>query len=244
VAWRRLVPCIVACCLAPASLLAHEPLRVSLEPVPLYVQGELSHAFTLEGRPPSHLAAGDSLVYSNTYDSFYNPPAWYPPGAGISFADDLHLTLPGRLTQFWFFFYEPYQTVVRPTVSFYANDENDSHLGSLLAGPYALGPYRWGAYKVHVTVQDTVFVGQNLWFALSFESPTSGAVLANPPFIGSSHDVYYDFTLGRTERFVGAFANIYLQVRVEPQPVGVEAVTWSHVKALYHSPAAARSGAP
>jgi len=237
VIWRRLALCIVACCILSTSSLAREPLRISLEAVPLHVQGDRVEMFTQVSSEAPGVAAADSLVYSNTHYTFYNPLAWYPPGEGVTFADDLHLTLPGRLTQFWFFYHEPYQNAVRITASLYANEEGDVRVGRLLAGPYALGPFRWGAYKVHVTVQDTVFVEQDLWFALRFESGSAGPVLANPPFVGGSHDVYYDFARGQTGTFAGAFANIYLQVRVDPQTVGVEPVTWSQVKALYRPPA-------
>jgi hypothetical protein len=241
---RRLFPCIVACAVFPFDSQAREPVRVSLEPVPLHVQGEISPVFVPDLAPGSSSVSGDSLVYSNTHYNFYSPLAWFPPGEGITFADDLHLTLPGRLTQFWFFYHEPYQNLVRITASFYANEGDDDRVGRLLAGPYSLGPFRWGAYRVHVTVQDTVFLDQDVWFALRFESWSAGAVLANPPFVGGSHDVYYDFDSGQTSTFVGALANIYLQVRVDPESVGVETATWSQVKALYRAPPGRQSGDP
>jgi len=240
--WRHFLHCIVACGLFATA--SRADVRVSLEPVPFLVQGEDSPAFLLDASPAASPAGADSLVYSNTHFTFYNPLAWFPPGAGVTFADDLHLTLPGLLTQFWFFYHEPMQNSVRVTAAFYANDSNDEQLGGLLAGPYSLGPFRYGAYKVHVTVSDPVFLPQDVWFSLRFESWSAGAVLANPPFVGSSHDVYYDFSLGRTGNFSGAFANIYLQVRVDPQAVGVESATWSQVKALYRSPPLAASNAP
>jgi len=77
-------------------------------------------------------------------------------------------------------------------------------------------------------------------FALSFESPTAGTLMANPPFVGTSNPTYYNFVRGQTEQLFSAEgpvpANFYLQVFVSPTPVAVEAATWSKVKALYHVP--------
>lgn len=241
--WSRRLPWILVASALPSSSLARDALRVSLEPIPMHVQGEASPAFENAAGPVANLVTSDSLVYSNTHYNFYIPNAWFAPGAGVTFADDLHLTLPGRLTQFWFLFTELNPIVVPITVSFYENDAADGSVGKLLAGPYSLGPYRWGSYRAHITVRDTIFVGRDLWFAMRFESDSAGAGLANPPFVGNSHDLYYDFALGRIGKFQGALANIYMQVRVEPQPVGIATATWSQVKALYR-PAPRFQGPP
>lgn len=227
----RLLP-LPAVILALASSIVHadDRLQVTAVPVPWLVQGEAAGALGYP-TPGASASATDSLVYSNTN---YSAGYIFSAGAGVQFADDIHLTLPGRLTQFFFFFVEPEPTPIRFTVAFYANDAGDTGIGARLGGPYVLGPFRWGAYRVHATVQhDTVQLDRDAWFGVSIASPSAGLVLADAPFVGASHDLYYDWGLGRTGRFSGAAANFYLQVFVVPETVPVTPSTWSAVKSLF-----------
>ena len=215
--------------LAASAVHADDRLRVTAVPIPVLVQGEPGVLGDLA--PDPRLAATDSVVYSNTN---YSAGYIFSAGTGVQFADDIHLTLPGRLTQFYFFYVEPEPNVVSFTVDFYANDPDDTGIGAHLGGPYELGPFRWGVYFVHASVQhDTVQLGRDAWFAIRISTPTAGLVLADPPFVGTSHDLYYDGGLGRTGQFAGAAANFYLRVFVVPEPVAVTQTTWSNVKALF-----------
>lgn len=209
---------------------AGNQLQVKAVPIPWLVQGEAAGAF---GAPDSDVVTTvtDSLVYSNTN---YAAGFIYGAGLGVMFADDIHLILPGRLTQFYFFYVEIEENPLRFTVAFHANDATDTGLGPVVGGPYQLGPFRWGAYRVHASLtQDTVRLDRDAWFAASIASPSAGLVLADPPYVGTSHDLYYDAGLGGTGRFSGAAANFYLQVFVVPESVPVGSATWSAVKALF-----------
>jgi len=148
------------------------------------------------------------------------------------------------VTQFYFFFVEPESHPVNFTIAFYANDATDTGLGALRGGPYVIGPIRWGTYRVHVTMTDSVPVrlDRDAWFAASIASPTAGLVLADPPLVGASHDLYFDSGLGRMGQFIGAAANFHLRVFVEPEPLPVTQTSWSAVKALFR-PSAPRPAA-
>ena len=232
-----LTSALVAC-----PLYAQDGLRVSLSPMPWHVQGEASAVPPLDAGPGA-VTATDSLVYSNTHYGYFEPPAWFPAGAGVTVADDVHMIMPGRVTQFFFFYNEPVSILVEATVSIYAN-AGDGSVGRLLAGPYAFGPYRWGAYRVHASFNQPVPLEADLWFAVSFSSASAGLVMANPPFTGTSEPTYYDFTQGRTAQLYNSQgpvpANFYLQIYVDPEPVAVAPATWSQVKALYHPAIGAR----
>ncbi len=230
----------VTCVLFAGSVYAQDGVRVSLTPVPWLVQGE---AAAPADAGPSTVAATDTLVYGNTNINYFSPLAWFPAGAGVTVADDVHMLKAGRITQLFFSFYEPVSVVVRPTVTLYAN-QDDISLGSILAGPYALGPYRWGAYNVRLTFSTPVPLEANLWFALSFDSATAGTVMANPPFAGTSNVTYYNFTSGQPEQLSGSEgpvpSNFYLKIHVEKEPVAVHGATWSQIKALYRPARGAR----
>ena len=243
---RRFSFAVLACGLVASPALAVEPLQVKLHSVPWHVHGETAGGFLA---PPDHdflTAEADSFVYSNT--DLVHPvgdprPYLWNPGEGLMFADDVHMLLRGRLTEFHFFFVQPVRVGTRFSIAFYDNDADDLRVGPLLAGPYTVGPYVPGAHIVVVPVQlDTIVVGPDLWFAFAIQSPSAGIGLAHPPYVGWSHPFFYDFAAGRTQTFAGGVpGNFYLRLKVVPESLPVQQVTWGAVKGLFRHPQGGRS---
>ena len=202
--------------------------------IPWHVQGETAGNLFAPLDDDFLTAEADSEAYTNS--DLFNFLYW-SPGEDITFADDAHLLFAGKLTQFYFFFAQPVRTGTRFTIAFYANDPDDSAVGPLQAGPYELGPYVPGAHVVHYTVPgDKVVIGPDVWFAVTIHNPSAGLALANPPRVGTTHPVFYDFGAGGLRTFEGAPGNFYLRIKVIPTALPVQQVTWSAVKALFHSP--------
>ena len=184
-------------------------------------------------RPPGlqpAVALTESIAYRN------NPTrmAYFNPGANSLFADDLHMLFPGKLANFTVGIYKDSQTPpTQATFAFYANDPTDSGVGALLAGPYVIPTLIPGPRAYEVIAPDSAEVPQHVWFAVMFSTLFPGMIASNNAVVGVSHDLYWDFDHGGALQLPQPPANFAIEVRLYPEPVAVEPVTWTHIKALY-----------
>ena len=231
----RLFALVLASGLVAAGAHADPPSPGETRALPWHVQGETAGNLFAPIGDDFLTAEADSEAYTNS--DLFNFLYW-SPGEDITFADDAHLLFAGKLTQFWFFFAQPVRTGTSFTISFYENDPDDLAVGPLQAGPFECGPYVPGAHVVHYTVPgDKVVIGPDVWFAVTIHNPSAGlALAAYQPRVGSTHPTFYDFSLPGLRTFEGAPGNFYLRLKVIPEPLPVEQVTWSAVKALFRPP--------
>jgi hypothetical protein len=215
---------------------AAEPLRsVRATPWSASEVPERPFANPVVIRPPGLpmiTAPNESIAYRD--DRLHQPGFYFSPGADSLFADDLHMLFPGRLTNFTIGIYKiPKTPVTSATFYFYANDPNDSGVGALLAGPYVIGTLlpEYRAYEV--IAADSAQVNQHVWLAVKFSTGFASLVLGEEAVVGVSHDVYWDFENGGASQLPVPPANFLFEVRLIPDLVPVEPVTWTHIKALY-----------
>ncbi len=238
----RHVACLILWIVAVPGL-AGESVQLASAPGS-WQEEELSPNGQVNDSPP--VTAGDSILsYRNSHYNYYNPRVYFAP-EGQMVADDIHMTMPGRLRTFRYIFGTPIPEAIRATVAFYANPD-DASIGPLVAGPYEMGPFGGDTRRITYTVTNPVPVPKDLWFAIQYQSVYTGSLLANGAFVGTSHDLFYNLTLEQTTQLGGpcmgppvpiCVANMYLEVYLIPDIMPIQATTWSQVKALFHVPPA------
>lgn len=170
-----------------------------------------------------------------------------PPGADMIWAEDVHLTEGGMLARLWFAYYmDPdFHELAYMSLWVYENDAEDTIAPdpeNPLLGPIVFGPLvpptdsRIPAYAY--ILPQRIPVGKDLWLAVQFTHDNPGLVVAKgEPRVGTTHDMFYDFSSGKTTQLPGYPSNFVFEVRVDPV-TAVQDVTWSGIKALYvdHEP--------
>jgi hypothetical protein len=224
---RVLVVLAVLLGAAPSALAASRaaPTPQPL-PSPLSIQHDVIHLQS---------AQGCGTVYSCTQNALGQ---YYPAGAGVEVADDLHMVGFGHLCGVDLGYYKSTPGTTGAAIAFYANDPTDSvQPMALLAGPYVLTDLPSGSHVLHLDLEPgtgSPDLTQDIWLGVSFSTDETGLFVAGPPELGSSHNLFYMTPPGEANQFCeGAPANFYLVVRVNESTVPVGTTTWGRLKQLY-----------
>jgi len=221
---------------APAVTLAAPDTTVllpyDLQPIDLEKNPMRSHFRNLGKRTPSSVLE-DSLVYDNSNAS----NLVFRPGFGFEVADDVHMLAGGRLTRFRIAYGEATPgALVSIIILFYENtpDNQPPTPGRLIAGPFLIPGLPGGTNMITLVPPISFFLPKDIWWASAYASPTSGPILADPPSIGSSDNLFYDVDRSRFGDFGDtAPANFFLQIYLEDVETAVAEKTWSEIKSLY-----------
>ncbi len=211
-----------ALALAASAANAGPPVRVT--PLPL------DGAFQFD--PP----ARTTLLCATAYSNMVNFAYYYPAGSGKEVIDDLHLTGSGDLCGFSFTYTSANSATTDATVTFYANDGPGGSPGSVVAGPFYYYGLPRSNHPFSAQVPEGVSViGPIIWLGVSFTEPTTGLLLANPPSIGASDDLFYQRPEESFMSFGGnPVANFTLTVQIDsPSPIRVS--SWGAIKTIYRN---------
>lgn len=172
-----------------------------------------------------------TLAFSNmAYNS-----GWYTSSPGTNSAlDDLHMTTGGVLTGFDFGYNKTTAGTTAATVTFYANDANNTAPTTLVAGPYTVSGLPSGINSWHVDVSDGKVIGRDVWMGVAFSTTSTGHLIYNPPTVGTSADYWYQFapTAGYNTFGGNPKANFYSAVYVA-SVTPVAPATWGGIKKLF-----------
>jgi hypothetical protein len=225
----RLLLALAALAGTASIALAAVPRGVSPLPAPSPLILQRS-AVTLE------LSTACPAVYANTQ----NPLSlYYPAGAGVEVADDLHMASPGHLCGIDFAYYKDTPGTTTAAIAFYANDPMDSiQPFVLLAGPYVVSDLPTGTNYIHLDLEPGTGMPdltQDIWVGISFSTDATGLLVANPPELGSSHDLSYLTPPGEPITFCDPeqLASFYLAVYANEFTVAADGTSWGRLKQLY-----------
>jgi hypothetical protein len=220
----------LACLVGTASLaLAATPPGVSPLPTPTPLALQRS-VVSLEA------SAVCPAAYSNTLNAV---SLYYPAGAGVEVADDLHMVSPGHLCGIDFGYYKDTPGTTGAAIAFYANDPTDSvQPFALLAGPYVVNDLPTGTNHVHLDLEPGTGppdLTQDIWVGISFSTDATGLLVSSPPELGGSHDLCYLTPPGEPLTFCDPelWANFCLAVYVNDFTVAAGGTTWGRLKQLY-----------
>lgn len=175
------------------------------------------------------------LLYSNTANlSGY----YFPAGAGVEVADDLHMVGPGHLCGIDIGYFKESLGPTSAAIAFYANDPTDGIPPfMLLAGPYVVSDLPSGVHVLHLDLEPGVGmpdVTEDIWLGISFSTDSTGLLLSDPPTLGSSHGGFYWTPPGEyTPLCNGMPGNFCLAVYANEFTVPVTGTTWGSLKRLY-----------
>lgn len=219
---------VLAVLIGSASLALAAP-RVTVTPLPAPAPPALEKS-VVRMQPTSTCGA----AYSNIQASGY----YHPAGAGVEIADDLHMTAPGHLCGIDFAYFKSTPGTTGAAIAFYANDPSDSiQPFMLLAGPYVVSNLPSGVNTIHVDLEPGTGppdLSQDIWLGISFSTDSTGLLLADPPTLGSSHDLFFWTPPGEFTEFCdGLVGNFYLAVYTGEFTVPTATTTWGKLKQLY-----------
>jgi hypothetical protein len=159
----------------------------------------------------------------------------YATVPGKVIADDLHMVSPGHLCGIDFGYVKTTAGTTTATITFYANNSVDGMPPSvLLAGPYVVSDLPSGTHVIHVELESGVGppdLTQDVWLGISFSTTSTGFLLANPPDLGSSHDLCYVGT--SLLPAMGWIRNFCAAVYANDLTVPAGGSTWGQIKQLY-----------
>jgi hypothetical protein len=218
---RRLLPlAVVLVGLASTLSLASAPARADSGQIAYFLVG-----------PDGRINPTTQNSTATATDIFRNDP-----GTAVSFAqngqmwaDDVHAIGSGPLLGFQLFFQGSPTDSFDVTVAIYSWSGDAVPPGPAIVGPYTfkVSPFAIGAGIGFVSGP---VVGPDMWLAISFSDPTMGLWLHDPPSIGTSHDLFWNFATNSDLTFPsGPVANAVCYVTVDV-PTPVEPTTWGKIK--------------
>lgn len=197
---------LVTVLLLGATALANAQLRLTAQPVPAGVN------LGNNGLVPQ--VAPD---YSNTttFTGYY-----YPAGAGVIVADDVHRTTSLPIAQISFAYYAP---TTAPDVTMYIyNNVGDSTLPAALIASYGLGTLNGsGAWSYTISLPTPLGAPADLWIGFSFSAANAGLLTFSPPTVGTSHDLFTINNAGPYWFGGNPPANFYLETVPVPEPTSL-----------------------
>lgn len=220
---------VLAVLLASASLAVAAPLG-AVKPLPAPLP-----TVAPKGAAALAPAATCPLLYSNTTNlSGY----YFPAGAGVEVADDLHMVGQGHLCGIDIGYFKESPGVTSAAVAFYVNDATDGMSPfMLLAGPYVLSNLPSGVHFMHLDLEPGTGIPdltQDVWLGVSFCTDSTGLLMSDPPTLGSSHSGFYWTPPGEyTPLCDGSPGNFCLAVYANEFTVPTDATTWGRLKQLY-----------
>ncbi len=215
--------------LLPVLLLGATVAIADVSPVTRAISLPL-HGAELQ-RPQTTAPPAGSLSFSNTA---YNS-GWYTSSPGTNSAlDDLHMAAGGVLTGFDFGYIKTTAGTTTATVTFYANDANNTAPSLLVAGPYVVTGLPSGTNAWHVEVGDSNVLGKDVWMGVAFATTSTGHLIYNPPTLGTSADYWYQFapTAGYNTFGGNPRANFYSAVYTA-SATPVAPASWGGIKQLF-----------
>jgi hypothetical protein len=159
---------------------------------------------------------------------------YYPAGSGKEVIDDIHLATSGTFCGFSFTYTSRNDATTDAIVTLYANDGPGGGPGTVIHGPiYYYGLPR-SNHPFSVQVPEGVsLIGPVIWMGVSFTEPTTGLLVANPPTVGASDDLFYQRPEETFMNFGGnPVANFALTVQID-SPSPVKASSWGALKTIY-----------
>lgn len=181
-------------------------------------------------------STGCPAIYSNLQNA---ASLYYPAGAGVELADDLHMVMPGHLCAVDFGYYKATPGTTGAAIAFYANDAlNSIQPFMLLAGPYVVNDLPTGTNLIHLELEPGTGMPdlmQDIWVGISFSTDETGLLVSNPPELGTSEDLYYITPPGQATTFCDPelVANFCLAVYANEFTVPAATTTWGTLKQLY-----------
>jgi hypothetical protein len=139
-------------------------------------------------------------------------------------ADDLHMVGVGYLDAYKIGYYSP-NGVTGCTTRFWTTDANDNT--AVYLGGYYVGGLAQGAYIYTITVAPTIHLGPDVWMSQEYDMTGAGALMYDPPTIGTSHNYFADPTAAMPNYswFGGTpVANFCEAVHVVPEPGTIAAL--------------------
>jgi len=126
-------------------------------------------------------------------------------------ADDLSMTGSGYLDMYKIGYSSP-------TVTSCVTHIWDLHTGNYLGG-FQVDGLNAGAWIYTITVAPTLHVSDYILFSQEYSATGAGALIFDPPTIGSSQDYLLDMSANQWVSFGGnPVANLYTAVHVVPEP--------------------------
>ncbi len=186
----------------------------------------------------SEVALEPSAVCPAIYDNvlhFATAGYGYYTTPGRVIADDLHMISPGHLCGIDLGYAKLTAGTTSATIRFYANDPADGGPPSLLlAGPYVVNDLASGSHIVHVDLEPGVGppdLPQDIWLGISFSTTNTGWLFADPPDLGTSHDLGYAGTILMTTQLYPR--NYCAAVYASDLIVPTSGPTWGRIKQMY-----------
>jgi hypothetical protein len=180
--------------------------------------------------PPNSLNACLAM-YDNTVNAtgFFNPV-----GANTEVMDDLSMAMDGDLCSFAFAYSKTTAGTTDATVTIYTNNAVDDPPGAAVAGPFVINGLPTGTNGVLFNyVGPPLAIPADVWFAVKFNTASTGLLIYNPPIAGASDDYYYQLPDAAYFYFGGdPVANFYIQLTTDG-PTPTEKSTWGQIKTLY-----------
>ncbi|MEP0767150.1 MAG: PEP-CTERM sorting domain-containing protein [Fimbriimonadia bacterium] len=196
------------------------------------VSGELQQWRIGNGAP----TPGPLTLYDNTDPSSFS--GYYFPGDPVNFwgvCDDVHMTSGGLINGFEFVYYDPVGNTALTQVEwavFEMSTYDTGPVGAYVSGGILTGLPGDGLWQVQVdlTGGGEFVASADLWFCMAFagaysDSPEAGWVIYDPPVVGSSHDLFLNFSDQALYNFNGApVASFGLRMYAVPEPGALAAI--------------------
>jgi hypothetical protein len=167
--------------------------------------------------------SGSEPLYVNTLDVGY----FFPAGAGVAVADDLQMASLGIVTGFDFAYYDSGPSgFTDAEVRFYENGPLPSQLIASF-GLYGLMTDPTTAFAVSTDLTGTGYefaASRDIVMEISFSSPTAGWLLADPPVVGESRDLFWIDGEGPYWFDGDPRANFLAEIYSVPEPAGPAAL--------------------
>jgi hypothetical protein len=146
----------------------------------------------IAGAGPSANSLG-LVDYSNNF--YWH--GWYRVGGGVLAVDDVHRTSSLDIVGADFVYASESGTDSTATLFFFSNPGGlDDPTQAAFLASYDVGPVAPGWTLVHYDLPAPLPAPQDLWMGLRFGNDTVSLVLADPPAIGTSHDLFARDTNG------------------------------------------------
>lgn len=170
---------------------------------------------------------GEGPAYGiTTYDNSvnFNLRTYQPGQANVEMADDLHMERAGNLVSLHFAYYHGFAGggTITATVTVYDNDPTNSIYpgnGANLLATYVipnLPRRRISLIGVRFDPPEPLPVPQDIWMGVSFDDPSTYAVLCDPPVVGTSDDIFSQNPPGGLYYFNGSPpANFWWAVQMD-----------------------------
>lgn len=177
---------------------------------------------------PLTVGGARALTGNIVYDNTTNGQPYYFNQTGTEVGDDISFAggQTGNLQAFTFIYYDPSPAATTANVFFYEQDLVTGEVGNYLGGYTIENLPGVGAWIINVDPVDypITFDQPDIWMSVQFDDANSGLILYTPPTVGTSYDVFAQFTgTWSYYYFTGhnPAANFGLAVSLTPEPASL-----------------------